>query len=59
LVQFIAIPARVKRAITGIFYRCFLKRNIARMQRPVSPKVSTLKVENVRVIISRGLVSGD
>ena len=47
-----------RRAINGIFYSFFIKRNIKKIHPPVSPKVSTLKVENVRFIIWIGLVSG-
>lgn len=47
-----------KIAISGIFYSFFLSKNIKKIQAAVNPKVNTLKVENVRLIISIGFVNG-
>lgn len=58
LVQLIAIPIITKMAMSGIFYSFFLSKNIKKIQAAVSPKVNTLKVEKVRLIISIGFVSG-
>lgn len=38
-------------AMTGMYYSFFLKRNIRKIQPVVSPKVRTLNVEKVSVII--------
>lgn len=58
LFQLIAIPIITRIAIKGIFYSFFLSKNIKKIHAPVSPKVKTLNVENVRLIISIGFVRG-
>jgi hypothetical protein len=47
-----------KMAISGIFYNLFLIKNKIRIHPAVNPKVRTLKVENVKLIISNGFVNG-
>jgi hypothetical protein len=47
-----------KMAMRGILESLSLRRNIRKIQPAVNPKVSTLKVEKVSLIISRGLVKG-
>lgn len=53
-----AMPIMTRRAITGILCSFLRRRNIRKMQPPVSDSVRTLNVENVSVIICSGLVNG-
>jgi len=46
-------------AITGIFWSLDLSRNIRNMQIHVRPRVRTLKLLKVSVMIYKGLVRGD
>jgi hypothetical protein len=45
-------------AIRGIFYSLFLSKNIKKIHPPVNANVITLKVENVKLTISKGFVRG-
>lgn len=59
LVQFIMIPIKINIAIQGIWASFYLSKNIIKMHPRVKPRVNTLKVEKVKVIISKGFVKGD
>lgn len=52
------IPIRTSIAIKGIDYSLDLSKNIKKMHTAVNPKVMTLKVENVSLIIYKGFVRG-
>ncbi len=53
------IPIIIKIAIHGICESFSLSKNIIKIQAHVNPKVSTLNVEKVILIMSKGLVRGD
>jgi hypothetical protein len=53
------IPIIIKMAIQGIWASFYRSKNIIKIQAHVNPSVSTLNVEKVNEIISKGLVSGD
>jgi hypothetical protein len=57
-VQLIPTPITTKMAIKGMFDNLYLRRNMRKMHPAVIPKVRTLKVEKVSLMISKGFVNG-
>lgn len=58
LVQLIPTPITTKIAINGMLDNLSLRRNIKKIHPAVNPKVRTLKVEKVSLMISNGFVNG-